>query len=153
LPFCLAEVMKENMNQKECLNTKKFNIQLKKKKKKSFECLCINGKMLCLALLKSVPHWPPMGLWFLCRERERNIVCEWSLFVSMSLETLRGTSEPVIKPYNCGTEKHGVLTFTFIWEDQKIRIKRTIWFLSLSLFCVDNFFEIFMGYKYWSAVL
>jgi hypothetical protein len=54
--------MKENMNQKECLNTKKFNIQLKKKKKKrSFECLCINGKMLCLALLKSVPHWPPWG--------------------------------------------------------------------------------------------
>ena len=40
--------------------------------------------------------------------------------MSVSLETLRGTSEPVIKPYNCGTEKHGVLKFTFIREDRKI---------------------------------
>lgn len=151
MPFCLAEVMKENMNQKECLNTKKFNIQLKKKKK-SFECLCINGKMLCLALLKSVPHWPPMGLWFLCRGREREKI----LFVNgvcLCLCLWRPWEGRVSLSLSLTTVALKNMAFLHLHLYEKIRIKRTIWFLSLSLFCVDNFFEIFMGYKYWSAVL
>lgn len=146
--------MKENINQKEFPNTKKLNFQLKEKL-----WMSLHERKDAL-LFFCAPLAPNEALILMQRERDRwlwkkeNIVCEWSLFVSVCLETLRGTSESVT---TMALKNMAFLLLHLYEKTIRSEMERTIWFLSLSpspsLFCVDFVFEVFIAYKYWSAVL